>query len=48
MRAIARGWAVVLMPFIVIGGIIGGAFTATEGAAIAVAYAWCSVSRRVS
>jgi C4-dicarboxylate transporter DctM subunit len=36
-RAIARGWAVVLMPFIVIGGIVGGAFTATEGAAIAVA-----------
>jgi C4-dicarboxylate transporter DctM subunit len=39
MRALARGWAVVLMPFIVIGGIVGGAFTATEGAAIAVAYA---------
>ena len=39
MRAIARGWAVVLMPFVVIGGIVGGAFTATEGAAIAVAYA---------
>jgi C4-dicarboxylate transporter DctM subunit len=38
-RAIARGWAVVLMPVIVIGGIVGGAFTATEGAAIAVAYA---------
>lgn len=34
-----RGWAVVLMPFIVIGGIVGGVFTATEGAAIAVAYA---------
>lgn len=34
-----RGWAVVLMPFIVIGGIVGGAFTATEGAAIAVIYA---------
>jgi C4-dicarboxylate transporter DctM subunit len=39
LRAIARGWAVVLMPFIIIGGIVGGAFTATEGAAIAVAYA---------
>jgi len=39
MRAMARGWAVMLMPFIVIGGIVGGAFTATEGAAIAVAYA---------
>src|SRR3977135_1911511 len=34
-----RGWAVLLMPFIVIGGIVAGAFTATEGAAIAVAYA---------
>jgi C4-dicarboxylate transporter DctM subunit len=39
LQALARGWAVVLMPFIVIGGIVGGAFTATEGAAIAVAYA---------
>ncbi len=39
LRALGRGWAVVLMPFIVIGGIVGGAFTATEGAAIAVAYA---------
>jgi tripartite ATP-independent transporter DctM subunit len=39
LRALIRGWAVVLMPFIVIGGIISGAFTATEGAAIAVAYA---------
>jgi tripartite ATP-independent transporter DctM subunit len=38
-RALGRGWAVVLMPFIIIGGIVGGAFTATEGAAIAVAYA---------
>jgi tripartite ATP-independent transporter DctM subunit len=34
-----RGWAVLLMPFIVIGGIVGGAFTATEGAAVAVVYA---------
>jgi C4-dicarboxylate transporter DctM subunit len=39
LRALIRGWAVLLMPFIVIGGIISGAFTATEGAAIAVAYA---------
>src|ERR1700687_3894083 len=34
-----RGWAVLLMPFSVIGGIVGGAFTATEGAAVAVVYA---------
>ena len=27
------------MPFVVVGGIVGGAFTATEGAGIAVAYA---------
>jgi tripartite ATP-independent transporter DctM subunit len=39
MHEFWRGWAVVLMPFIVIGGIVGGVFTATEGAAIAVAYA---------
>lgn len=38
MRELWRGWAVVLMPFIIIGGIVGGVFTATEGAAIAVAY----------
>jgi tripartite ATP-independent transporter DctM subunit len=30
---------VVAMPFVVIGGIVGGAFTATEGSAIAVVYA---------
>lgn len=30
---------VVAMPFLVIGGIVGGAFTATEGSAIAVIYA---------
>lgn len=34
-----RSWLVFLMPIVVIGGIIGGAFTATEGAAIAVLYA---------
>ena len=38
-QALWSGWAVLFMPFIVIGGIIGGAFTATEGAAIAVFYA---------
>src|SRR6202022_2665087 len=39
LQKLWRGWGVLLMPFIVIGGIVGGAFTATEGAAIAVAYA---------
>lgn len=34
-----RSLVVLAMPLIVIGGIVGGAFTATEGAAIAVAYA---------
>jgi TRAP-type transport system large permease protein len=33
-----RGVAIVGMPVVVVGGIIGGAFTATEGAAIAVLY----------
>ena len=33
-----RSLIVLLMPIIVIGGIVGGAFTATEGAAIAVVY----------
>lgn len=33
-----RALVIVLMPFIVVGGIVGGVFTATEGAAIAVAY----------
>jgi len=33
-----RAFVIVLMPFIVVGGIVGGVFTATEGAAIAVAY----------
>jgi tripartite ATP-independent transporter DctM subunit len=35
---IGRSWMVVLMPVVVIGGIVGGVFTATEGAAIAVVY----------
>jgi tripartite ATP-independent transporter DctM subunit len=34
-----RALIIVLMPIIVVGGIIGGVFTATEGAAIAVVYA---------
>lgn len=33
-----KAHAILLMPVIVVGGIIGGIFTATEGAAIAVAY----------
>jgi tripartite ATP-independent transporter DctM subunit len=37
-RELWRSWLVVLMPIIVIGGIVGGVFTATEGAAIAVVY----------
>ena len=34
-----RSWIIFLMPIVVIGGIVGGAFTATEGSAIAVVYA---------
>ncbi|MBI3372815.1 MAG: TRAP transporter large permease [Betaproteobacteria bacterium] len=34
-----RSFVIFLMPVIVIGGIVGGAFTATEGSAIAVVYA---------
>lgn len=36
--AIRRAWAALLMPFIVIGGIYSGVFTATEASAIAVFY----------
>ena len=39
VRETRRSLIVFMMPVIVIGGIIAGAFTATEGAAIAVAYA---------
>ena len=39
LAELRRSLVVLLMPVIVIGGIIGGAFTATEGAAIAVVYA---------
>ena len=38
-KEIRRSWIILLMPIIVIGGIVVGAFTATEGAAIAVVYA---------
>lgn len=38
-RELRRSAIVLAMPVIVIGGIVGGAFTATEGAAIAVMYA---------
>ncbi|MBA4791573.1 MAG: TRAP transporter large permease [Pseudomonadota bacterium] len=34
-----RSWSILLMPVVVIGGIVAGAFTATEGGAIAVVYA---------
>jgi tripartite ATP-independent transporter DctM subunit len=39
VRELRRSWMIVLMPVIVIGGIVVGAFTATEGAAVAVVYA---------
>ncbi|MCB1714910.1 MAG: TRAP transporter large permease [Candidatus Competibacteraceae bacterium] len=38
-RELKRSWLILLMPVVVIGGIVGGAFTPTEGAAIAVVYA---------
>ena len=41
-RALRETWRalpVLLMPIVVVGGIVGGVFTATEGAGIAVAYA---------
>ena len=38
-RELWRSWTILLMPVVVIGGIVGGAFTATEGAAVAVVYA---------
>lgn len=37
--ATKRGWASLLMPFVVIGGIYGGVFTPTEAAGVAVFYA---------
>lgn len=39
LKELRRSLIVLAMPVIVIGGIVGGAFTATEGAAIAVVYA---------
>jgi tripartite ATP-independent transporter DctM subunit len=36
---VRRSVLIVLMPIVVVGGIVGGAFTATEGSAIAVVYA---------
>ena len=39
LRELKRSLIIFLMPVIVIGGIVGGAFTATEGSAIAVVYA---------
>jgi TRAP-type transport system large permease protein len=38
-REVRRSWVILLMPVVVIGGIVVGAFTATEGGAIAVVYA---------
>jgi TRAP-type transport system large permease protein len=39
VRELKRSLIIFMMPVIVIGGIVGGAFTATEGSAIAVVYA---------
>lgn len=39
LHELRRSFLIVLMPLVVVGGIIGGAFTATEGSAIAVLYA---------
>lgn len=39
LKELRRSLIVFLMPILVIGGIVGGAFTATEGAAVAVVYA---------
>jgi C4-dicarboxylate transporter DctM subunit len=38
-RHARRAWIILLMPIVVIGGIVGGIFTPTEGAGVAVAYA---------
>lgn len=38
-QEIKRSLVILMMPVVVIGGIVGGAFTATEGSAIAVVYA---------
>ncbi|HET7838757.1 MAG TPA: TRAP transporter large permease, partial [Rectinemataceae bacterium] len=38
LRALADGFIPLMMPFIILGGIIGGIFTATEASAVAVLY----------
>lgn len=38
IKALADGFIPLLMPFIILGGIIGGIFTATEASAVAVVY----------
>ena len=38
LNELKRSWIIFLMPVVVIGGIVAGAFTATEGSAIAVVY----------
>ncbi|MDY6835032.1 MAG: TRAP transporter large permease [Chloroflexota bacterium] len=38
-QTFARAWPILLMPVIILGGIYGGIFTATEAAAVATAYA---------
>lgn len=39
LSELRRSFIVLMMPVVVIGGIVGGAFTATEGSAVAVVYA---------
>ncbi|TVQ40303.1 MAG: TRAP transporter large permease [Geminicoccaceae bacterium] len=39
LRELRRSFVIFMMPVVVVGGIIGGVFTPTEGAAIAVVYA---------
>jgi tripartite ATP-independent transporter DctM subunit len=39
LHELRRSFIILMMPVVVIGGIVGGAFTATEGSAIAVLYA---------
>lgn len=39
VKELRGSWLILLMPLVVVGGIVGGAFTATEGSAIAVVYA---------
>src|SRR5690606_21651510 len=39
LREVIRSLPILLMPVIVLGGIMGGIFTATEAAAVAVVYA---------